>query len=315
MKKTVALLLLVLLVFVSGCQSSSKRITRQSFVFDTLISITAEDKYNKQIDEAVRLCNEYDLVFSRTNPDSELYKINNSKSADLSPALREVLEFSVGFSKKSRGAFDITVEPLVSLWNINSRKKPPAEKEIYKAMENVGCEKISLSPFLLSGATLDLGGVAKGYVADKLSEYFKEANAQDIIIDLGGNVILLGEFTVGIRNPFSPNDVFATITLKDKSAVTSGSYQRYFEYKGERYHHIIDPRTGSPSDSNVASVTVISPSSMQADALSTAIFILGEDALSLCGEYPETDAMIITNDKKVVTTENFKEKYNLHIEK
>ena len=189
--------------------------------------------------------------------------------------------------------------------------------------------------------------MAKGYIADRLAEKFKEKGIGNVIIDLGGNVAVLGEYTVGIRNPSSPDEVFATITLKDKSAVTSGAYQRYFEYEGKRYHHIIDPRTGypsqsglssvtvispsspavqvasvniidsrtgCPSESGIASVTVISPSSMHADALSTAIFILGEDALSLCDEFDDTDALIITDKGDVVTTDNFSEKYNLQIQ-
>ena len=98
---------------------------------------------------------------------------------------------------------------------------------------------------------------------------------------------------------------------KDKSAVTSGAYQRFFEHEGKRYHHIIDPRTGYPSDSGIASVTVISPSSMQADALSTSIFILGKEALSLCDKFPEADAIIIMEGGEVITTESFGEKYNL----
>ena len=159
-----------------------------------------------------------------------------------------------------------------------------------------------------------MGAVAKGYIADKLAEYFKEKGVDNVIIDLGGNVEVLGEYTVGIRNPSSPDEVFATIKLKDKSAVTSGAYQRYFEYEGKRYHHIIDPRTGYSSRSGIASVTVISPSSMHADALSTAIFILGEEAISLCSEFPDTDALIITDDADIITTDNFEEKYNLSIQ-
>ena len=156
-----------------------------------------------------------------------------------------------------------------------------------------------------------MGAVAKGYIADKLAEYFREKGVEKAIIDLGGNVVLIGEYKVGIRSPFNPEEIFATITAKDKSAVTSGAYQRYFEYEGKRYHHIIDPRTGYPSDSGIASVTVISPSSMQADALSTAIFVMGKDSISLCDIFPDTDAIIIMENGDVITTENFEKKYNL----
>ncbi len=312
--KKIILLVLVSLLVLSGCESTQERITKQSFAFDTVVSISADKKDKEHIDRAIGLCNEYENIFSRTRNESELYKINNSSVHTLSPHMENVLEFSLDFSEMTGGAFDITVAPLSKLWNVNSRKEPPSEAEVKEALNKVGYEKLSLSPFSLNGATLDLGAVAKGYIADKLAEHFKEKGVDNVIIDLGGNVVVLGEYTVGIRNPSFPDEVFATITLKDKSAVTSGAYQRYFEYEGKRYHHIIDPRTGFPSDSAIASVTVISPSSMQADALSTAIFILGKDAISLCDEFPDTDAIIITDKGDVITTDNFDKKYNLQIE-
>ena len=313
MKKYLLLLSIVFLLF-TGCESTQERITKQSFAFDTVVSITADDKDKEHIDRAIELCNEYENIFSRTSPKSELYKINNSSLKDLSPHMKNVLQFSLDFSKKTKGAFDITIAPLSKLWNVNSRKEPPAEAEVEEALNKVGYERLSLSPFSLGGATLDLGAVAKGYIADKLAEHFKGKGVNNIIIDLGGNVAVLGEYTVGIRNPSSPDEVFATIRLKDKSAVTSGAYQRYFDYDGKRYHHIIDPRTGYSAQSGISSVTVISPSSMHADALSTAIFILGKDALSLCSEFPDTDALIITDNGDVITTDDFEEIYNLSIE-
>ena len=313
MKKMILLVLIALLIL-SGCAGTQERITKQSFAFDTVVSITADKKDSAHIDEALKMCNEYERIFSRTNAESELFKINNSSVENLSSHMKNVLEFSLGFSKMTGGAFDITVAPLSNLWNVNSRKEPPTQSEVKEALSSVGYERLSLSPFSLNQATLDLGAVAKGYIADKLAEYFKGKGVDNTIIDLGGNVAVLGEYTVGIRNPSSPDEVFATITLKDKSAVTSGAYQRYFEYEGKRYHHIIDPRTGYPSQSGLSSVTVISPSSMHADALSTAIFILGENALSLCEEFPDTDALIITDNGAMVTTDNFSEKYNLQIQ-
>ena len=313
MKKYFLLLSLAFLLL-TGCKSTQERITKQSFAFDTVVSITADEKDKEHVDSALELCNEYENIFSRTSPESELYKINISAKKDLSPHMKNVVGFSLDFSEKTKGAFDITVAPLSTLWNVNSRKEPPTEAEVKEALSTVGYERLSLSPFSLNGAMLDLGAVAKGYIADKLAESFKEKGVDNVIIDLGGNIVVLGEYTVGIRNPSSPDEVFATIRLKDKSAVTSGAYQRYFEYEGKRYHHIIDPRTGYSAQSGISSVTVISPSSMHADALSTAIFILGEDALSLCNEFTDTDALIITDNGDVITTDGFDEKYNLQLQ-
>ena len=313
MKKVFLLITVCLAMIFSGCESSETRITKQSFVFDTVVSITANEKDSEHINKALQLCSDFELTFSRTNPESELYKLNNSDIVTLSENMRKVLEFSLNFSEMSDGAFDVTVEPLVSLWDVKNRKAPPTSSAISEALKTVGYQNISLEPFSANNSTIDLGAIAKGYVADMMSDYFTSHNVRDVIIDLGGNVAVIGEFTVGIRNPSSPDEIFASFTLKDKSAVTSGAYQRYFEYEGKTYHHIIDPRTGYPSDSGIASVTVISPSSMQADAISTAIFISGEDAISLCNEFPDTDALIITNDQRIVTTDNFEERYKLQL--
>ena len=312
MKKILALFMIIAsILFLCSCKKAQE--TRHSFQFDTVINITADKKYSKSVDKAFELCAQYEKIFSRTDKESELFAINNKKAKMLSNEMKNVLDFSLSFSRMTDGAFDITVTPLVELWNVNERSSPPEDAEIKEALKSVGYKKISLSPLNLGESRIDLGGVAKGYIADRLIESFKKDGCKNIIVDLGGNVALIGEYTVGIRNPFSPQEVFATIKLKDKSAVTSGAYQRYFEYKGKKYHHIIDPRTGYPSDCGIASVTVISPSSMKADALSTAIYVMGKDAISLCENFADTDALIITDNGEVITTDNFREKYDLHM--
>lgn len=311
MKKGFFLLIaLVMMLTFSSC-ADDNQITRQSFAFDTVVNITADEESSPLITQAFELCKKYENIFSRTNHESELYLINEGRANTPSEDIVRVMEFSRKMSLITDGAFDISIAPLVDLWNVNNKTAPPSDGEIEDARKRVGYEKISLSPFNLQGASLDMGAVAKGYIADRLIEHFRENNVDDVIVDLGGNVALLGSHSVGIRNPFSPDEVFARIHLKDKSAVTSGAYQRYFEYGGKRYHHIIDPRSGKCAESGVASVTVVSPCSMYADALSTAIYILGADAISLCNEFPDTDAMIITDKNSVVTTEGFEEKYQL----
>jgi len=311
MRKIFSIITIVsILLTLCSCQSAKRRATRQTFALDTVINITTDEKDSGKISEAFRLCNEYEKVFSRTNPESNLYLLNNGYNK-ATEDIEKVLSFSLEMSRLTDGAFDVTVAPLVDLWNIKERMTPPSANEIESALSKVGYEDISLSPLSLSGKTIDMGAIAKGYIADKLAEYFRSEGVESAIIDLGGNVILIGEYKVGIRSPFNPSEVFATITAKDKSAVTSGAYQRYFEYEGKRFHHIIDPRTGYPSDSGIASVTVISPSSMQADALSTAIFVMGKDSISLCDNFSDTDAIVIMENGDVITTENFEKKYNL----
>lgn len=313
MKKILLLSVAVIVIFTLSSCGKKNRVTRQTFAFDTVINITTDKKDSGRIEEAFTLCRHYEKIFSRTDPESELFLINEKKATSLSDDIKEVLDFSLKMSAYTDGAFDITVAPLVDLWNVRERTSPPQDSEISEALSHIGYKSISVEPFDTAGKTLDMGAIAKGYIADKLIEEFKKSSTENVIIDLGGNVALIGEYTVGIRDPFNPEEIFATISLKDKSAVTSGSYQRYFEYDKKRYHHIIDPRTGYPSDSGIASVTVISPSSMEADALSTAIFIMGKDSISLCRKFPDTDAFIIMEDGSTYQTENFAKKYSLNL--
>ncbi len=310
MKKFSALLMIVVLsLSLTACKS--EKVTKQSFAFDTVVTITADKKYEKEISEALSMCGDYELVFSRTNEKSELYKVNSGEKNDLSPDLEKAVEASLLFSSLTDGAFDITVSPLIDLWDVKNRTTPPSQEEIEKALQNVGYKNVKSAPFSRDDKILDMGAIAKGYIANKLVEYFKEKGAKDVIIDLGGNVALIGEHTVGIRNPQNPDEIFAVIKAKDKSVVTSGAYQRYFDYNEKRYHHIIDPKTGFPADNNILSVTVVSPSSMIADALSTSIYIMGESALSLCEEFEDTDAIIIRKDMSTITTDGFFLKYSL----
>ena len=301
-------MLLLISVLLSSCKKEP--VTRQGFFFDTVVNITVNDGHADKIDQAFSLCDDLENVFSRTKQNSELYNLNQKKECNPSSHLKKVLEFSSEMSVLSDGAFDITVAPLTDLWNVKERTTPPSEEDIHEALSQVGYEKLSLSPLNLHDTTLDLGAIAKGYAADVICQNFRESGVESAIIDLGGNVALIGEFTVGIRDPFNPDNLYARITVKDKSAVTSGAYQRYFEHEGKRYHHITDPRTGYCAESGLSSVTVISPSSMQADALSTAIFVLGKSAVSLCDNFPDTDAFLITENGEIITTEGFNEKYS-----
>ncbi len=307
MKKIIVLILAFSLIF---CACAQKEEKVHGFAMDTVINITVPKSELKYAREALLMCADYEKIFSRTDKESELWKVNNEGKV---PAreLYDLIDFSLYISKISSGAFDITVAPLSDLWSFKENSIPPEKEDILNALKNVGYKKISTEPFSLNGTTLDLGAVAKGYTADKIAEFLREKGVEKSIIDLGGNVYVLGEYTVGVRSPFNPQSAFCTINLKDKSAVTSGKYQRYFEYEGKRYHHLIDPKSGFPAENGIASVTVISPSSTVADALSTAIFIKGEEALSLCSLFEDTDALIIMENKEIKTTKNFEEKYNL----
>ncbi len=312
MKKQLCIFTMLILLALTLCSCKKDgQVTKQGFYFDTVINITVDEDRLTDAEEAFSLCTLMEDTFSRTKEGSELHSINTKKTSVLSHDMQTVLDFSMSVSEKTDGAFDITVAPLCDLWNIKERTTPPTDSEIADALKNVGYQNITLSPFSAGNSAIDLGAVAKGYAADRIRDLFVGNGVERAIIDLGGNVALIGEYTVGIRDPFNPDALYAKIILKDKSAVTSGAYQRYFEYKGTRYHHIIDPRSGKCAESGLASVTVISPSSMQADAISTAIYVMGEKGLSLCENYPDTDVLLITENGDIITTEGFEEKYSL----
>ncbi len=302
MKKLAFFLILPLVL----CGCSKKSETRRFFALDTQISITAEKSL---CDRAADMCKKYEKIFSRTDPGSELYRINYLGETNLSADIKAVLKFSSEIYTLSSGAFDCSVGALSDLWNVKERTVPPTEGEICAARARCGFDKVSLSPFSAGGTVLDFGACAKGYIADCIAAQFRASGAKKAVIDLGGNVYSIGRCTVGIRNPKAPDELFGRFTLTDKSAVTSGAYQRFFEYDNVRYHHILDPTTGHCANSGLCSVTVISPSSLTADCLSTAIFVMGESGISLCEAFSDTDALLITDDGRTVTTDGFYEKY------
>lgn len=310
-KGCAALIAAAALFFAAGC--AKKRETVRAFALDTEISITTDAADKKTAEEAVSICRKYEKMFSRIDSESELSRLNSGEIKAPGSELKSLIETGLSFSRLTDGAFDITLAPLTDLWNIKERKIPPESSEIAAALRNTGYERVTLEPFSLGGTKIDLGAVAKGYIADRLREYFNKQGVNNVICDLGGNVMLSGEYTVGIQSPFSEGELFAVMRLSDTNAVTSGAYQRYFEYNGVRYHHILDARTGSCAESDAASVTVVSPCAVNADALSTAIFILGTDGLELCSRFPDTGAILITKDGEYHTTEGFAEKYKLEI--
>lgn len=310
-KSCAALITSAALFFAAGC--GKQRETVRIFALDTEIKITTDAADGEAAQAAADLCRKYEKLLSRTDPESELYRLNHGELSSPGGELGELIKTGLSFSEMTDGAFDITLAPLVELWDIKHRTEPPQPAETAAALKKIGYERVSCEPFSLGGTQLDLGAIAKGYIADRLRDRFKELGTDNVICDLGGNIMLMGEYTVGIQSPFDGGKLFATIRLRDANAVTSGAYQRFFEYDGVRYHHILDARTGLCAESDAASVTVISPSGEYADALSTSIFILGTDGLKLCEKFPDTDAIVITKDGKYTATEGFAEKYRLEL--
>jgi thiamine biosynthesis lipoprotein len=232
-----------------------------------------------------------------------------------------VLETALRYAELSGGAFDPTVGPLVKLWGIGTEaQRVPSDEEIAAALKLVNYRDLIINrdsgtAFLRGkGMEIDLGAIAKGYAADEAVRIAKEGKAKRGIFDLGGNILTLGwrekkkkeslPWRIGVQNPFgNRGEYIGRLTVHDTSIVTSGVYERYFENEGTRYHHILSTRDGYPVDNGLLSVTIVTERSMEADALSTAVFAMGfERGKALIDSIPEAEAVFVFADRSVKIT-------------
>ena len=317
LRRVCALLALVLSAsMLSACGSSSPHV-RTGFAFDTVVSITYYDnKDSSAVTKVMDRLEYYEKIFSRTDPESELYKVNqalaeaaNEKTGPVtvpvSFELYEALKLSLDYARLTDGAFDPTLGKLLELYDFGGTEHtvPDAEARS-ELLSHCGWEKLivetmaerqasqplagSVYPYQLTvedpDIVIDLGGVAKGYIADQLKKELMAGGVSSAIINLGGNLLVIGNkpdgspYGIGVLKPEPGSSEYLTsFKISDASAVTSGSYQRFFEKDGVTYHHILDPKTGLPAESGLKSVTVIAESSAVADILSTALFVMGEE--------------------------------------
>ena len=284
------------------------------------------------LNECFAVIDKYEKLFSRTLETSEVYNINRSSSNSENPQttfsvsdeLKDILEFSLSYSKLSDGALDISIAPLSSLWdfsNLEHKTQAPDAASIAAAKELVDYKNITLNgntlTFSKTGMQLELGAVAKGYIADRVKNFLLSKGVKSALINLGGNILLVGEkpdgsaFNVGIQKPFEDRDavVVAISELKDCSMVSSGIYERYFyDADGNFYHHILDASTGYPYDTDLLQVTIISKASATGDALSTACFALGlKKGMELIHSLTDVYAVFITADGKLHFSDGFLE--------
>lgn len=318
------LLLSVSLGLVSGC-GASRPLSRSGFYFDTVITVTIYDASKESaLAGCFDLAERYENYFSNTLPDSDISKINAANGAPVTvhEETAELLEKGISYGNLSGGSFDITIGKLSDLWNISLKalleetdaSMVPSEAEIAEALSTVDytCIQIDGNEVTLTnpGAKIDLGGIAKGYIADRMKEYLSEQGVTSALINLGGNVLTLGEkpdgspFTIGIQYPFEEDgSSIASVQVTDQTVVSSGIYERYFEVEDTLYHHILNPKTGYPYDNDLLGVTVVTKDSVDGDALSTICFALGlEKGMDFIESLEGTEALFITEDYRVHTT-------------
>ena len=308
----------LLLTGCSGARSSTQTdqdLTYTDMLFDTVIKIQILDPADESIlDGLKKLCEKYDTMFSATNTDSELYKLNhaNGQPFTVSSETANLIQEGIHYSELSGGAFDLTIEPVSALWDFKADKPTvPSSDAIAQAVSHVDYTKVDIQDNTVTledpEAGIDLGAIAKGYIADQVKTYLKKQGIKHAIINLGGNVDVIGtkpdgsKYNIGIQKPFDESgEAITSVQLKDQTVVTSGIYERYFKKNGKLYHHILDPRTGYPCENNLYSVSIITDSSTKADALSTTCFLLGyEKGMELIQSMDGVEAIFITDDEKV----------------
>lgn len=310
--KRIASLVIIagLVLSLCGCKKNIEPISKSGVALNTSILLTLYDSDDKTIlNEAYNMIVKYDNMFSRTNPSSEIYKLNESGKATVSDETLEVIKLGIEYSKASNGSFDISVEPITALWNFSSdNPKVPDSSQLSGALSHVNYENIIINGNEVTlkdpEGGIDLGAIAKGYIGSKVEEFLKSKGIKSAIINLGGNIVCLGSkpdgtnYTVGLQDPFQDRNVYSEkISVSAKSVVTSGTYERFFEENGKKYHHILDTKTGFPYENGIAAVTIISNNAKISDALSTLVFTKGiEEGIAYINSLDDTECMIIEND-------------------
>lgn len=337
LKKLTFLLLLIFSSMLVGCNknktSTPEVISKTELFMGTVVKITLYDNNDSSIlDKAFDRVSEIESLVSINKSGTELDKVNDLAGispVELTSTTYEIVKKGLEYSKLSNGDFDITIGPLVKLWNIGlDDAKVPTQEEIDLVLPLIDYNLVDLNDenntiFLKNkGMMLDLGSIAKGYAADEISSILTKNNVNSAIINLGGNIYAHGikpsgqDWNIGIQNPFSTRgDIIGTLKVKNKSVVTSGIYERYIEKDGIKYHHLLNPNTGYPFENNIAGVSIITDKSIDADVLSTTVFAKGlEKGLEFVETLPNVDAIFITKDNKVYISNGIRDSFTLENE-
>ncbi len=315
MKYKIIILCILLVLFSSGCASKTTPISKTGFYFNTVITITLYDSAQAPLlDQCFLLAEKYEGLFSKTVEGSDVYRLNHSNGAPVKVSEETIalLQKALDYAELSHGAVDPTVGSLSSLWDFSEKSDSsiPSSAALLEAITHINYQNVSINTdnqtVTLTDplAQIDFGFIAKGYIADRFKEYLVANGVTSAMINLGGNVVVIGSkpdgsaYTVGIQDPFAPVGTAAyTLPLTDCSAVSSGNYERYFIKDDVLYHHILDTDTGYPVDNDLMAVTIISPDSVDGDALSTLCFVLGlEKGRQLIESLPDVSAIFITKD-------------------
>ena len=311
-------------LLLSGCsRTADEPVTKSGFIFNTVISVSI---YEKRSEELLDDCFATKVrgIFFQYDSDSDISKINDAGGAPVTvhDETIELLKTGIAYGDLSGGKFDITIGRLSDLWDISTKalldqtdaSMIPSDADIQTALATVDYREIQIDGNTVTlqnpDTRIDLGGIAKGYIADQMKAYLNQKGITSGYINLGGNVLALGAktdgsaYTIGIQRPFGEeNEAIASVSITDQTVVSSGVYERYFEVDGTRYHHILDTATGYPYDNGLLEVTIITGASVDGDGLSTTCFSLGlEDGMALVESLDATEAIFITATMKYTSS-------------
>ena len=341
LKKMNIILLAAVLMALAGCSRAGGKapepVMGDGYYLDTICTISIyrmadgqgevkaaadmSDEANAVISEAFDLCSDLESKISRTRKDSDISRLNNAKGewVDVSEDTRELLQKGIEYSDSSGGSFDITVGGVTEQWDFHAPEgeaKIPDAEALAEAVKHINYRNIVIEGNKVRltdpETKLDLGGIAKGYIGDRMSELLESKGVVSAVINLGGNVICIGgktdedDFAIGVETPFSDRkEIIGKIDARDKTLVTSGVYERQIEVDGKKYHHILDTKTGWPVGTDLDAVTLIADKghSGDIDALSTMCLILGADeGMKLIEGQDGIEGVFVLSDGDIRTT-------------
>lgn len=321
--------LLLFALLLSGCSTQSKseeEHTADMFAMGTYMTLTA---YGESAEAALTLSEdrikELESLWSTTDENSDIYKVNQSSGArtGVSEETAEILQFALDMAEQTNGSLEPTISPVVTAWGfISGEYHIPTEDELTDLLQNTDYKKVFLEKNFVAlpdGMQLDLGAVGKGYTGDIIAELLKEQGVTSALLDIGGNIQMVGRkpdgsrWRLGIQNPFGEGSL-GILESEDGAVVTSGNYERYFIGEdGKQYGHIIDPSTGYPAESGLASVSIIAKEGKLCDALSTAIYVMGlDEATEYWKENSSFEMLLVTDENEIYLTEGIKDDFTLN---
>ena len=323
-KKCLLLPSALTLLLLSGCTSQTVSESRKNFfAMDTIMDFTIYGQEDL-LDQTESMIRSLEAEMSVTNPASEIAEINENGYGKVTGDTSDLISAALSLCQRTDGALDISVYPIVRAWGFTTDNyQVPDDVSIQALLPLVDYTQIDYQQdsgdiHLPDGMEIDLGSVAKGYAGQKAADFLKENGVTSGLLSLGGNIQAIGSkpdgspWKIGIQDPFQNESPMMVLSVTDKSVVTSGGYERYFQQDGKTYWHIMDPSTGYPAENGLVSVTIVGTDGMLCDGLSTSLFVMGlEKAADFWGSSDDFDAVFVTEDQTVYITEGLADSFAL----